>query len=268
MDEFDSNKSVDLDDTCVIYHDGDIDAALANVPLEILEKLDISPPSTPVSSGLEFSGKEMTDADIDADLRSALDSDAVAPSTPSPATPSPSIVAPKSIFVSQIIPAFQQTLFDSNSFVTKTDPSKAETAFNLLGCIVLMARSPGTVESREAVLNVFGDRPEIIAQLAQYVDDKKSGVVHDPDSRSVVIARSPLYSLVRGENVAVEGDRILTYFGNPGDTSKVKDPSIRNYFSGLKRAWDANRVRGGVNTFLNSFQYIMDPKACGFKFLY
>lgn len=233
----------------------------------------------------------LTDADINADLEHALWGDRdqqekvdptpvllpahVAPVDPTPVLlPSPDLapVAPahmvaNSIFAPQIIPAFQQTLFNMSSFVTGTSPTQPECAFNLLGCILYMKIDPQ--QGRTAALNVYGNRPEIIAQLQTYVEDESNGVTHDAEGRSVVIKRSPLYALIKGEYIINEDDKILKYFGNEGKTHTVKDPNIRKYLSGLKTQWDSNRVRGGTNTYLNTFEYIHGAsKACRFKFLY
>lgn len=186
-----------------------------------------------------------------------------------PVVPLPPVFAP---VVNNAV--FQQTLFSTDSFITpentKGEITKAQHAFNLLGCIVYMARFPTSQEGWDPIFKVYGYRANIVSQVSWYVSDPKNGVVHNQQERSVTINRGSLYGLVKGNgDIVDENDRILSHFGNMGKNVDIKDPNVRKYFSGLKTAWDTNVKKGETNSFLNSFEYIIEgPKKCYFKFLY
>lgn len=174
-----------------------------------------------------------------------------------------------------VAPIFLQTLFSSDDLITPENTnngsiSKGQHAFNLLGCIVYMARFPVTEEGWAPVFKVYGYNLNIVQQLSSYVKDGKNGVEHNVAERSVTIQRAPLYALIKGgDDIMDENDRILTHFGNTkGTTSNITAHNIRKYFSGLKTAWD-NNVKKGGNTYLNTFDYkVIGPRKCEFKFYY
>ena len=147
--------------------------------------------------------------------------------------------------------------------------NKSDYGFNLLGCIVFMARFPETPEGKSPVFNAFGDRPEIVSQISNYIKNPNNLVVHDPVNRRVHIRRSRIYALVKGETIPDQDNRIIRHFGNSGDTTKISDPSIRNYFSTLMTAWRKNKAEGNTGTYLNTYDYVtISKKECDFVFMY
>ena len=162
--------------------------------------------------------------------------------------------------------------FDTNSFITRTGRrgkiTKIQHAFNLLGCLVYMARFPSTREGCEPIFRIYGHRPRIVDQIYSFVRDTRNGVVHDPLERSVSIDKSSLHLLVvGGYTLPDERDRILTYFGG---SQAIGVDNFRKYFSNLKTAWELNRQKGSIEvTFLDMFEYVVKgPREKIFKFYY
>ena len=292
---FNPHKDVDINE--IIYtRSGEIDERLQHIPLEELDKVDFSsldnlperepqhdedavsdlgdifPDQMDVSSNdvMDTSEDQPEEAPVQPEEAPVQPEEApVQPDGPPVQPVSLPIQGSSSIFSAQIIPAFQQIHFNSSWIVTRADATQSERAFSLLGCIVNMAMYPGVVEGRIPVTDVFGDRPEIIAQIEQFVQDPKNGVTHDIESRCVVIPRKGLYALVKGDHIENADDKILKHFGHGTRELKNVDASIRKLFSGLKRQWDSNRVKGGTETYLNTFEYAhRSSKECYFKFIY
>ena len=166
-------------------------------------------------------------------------------------------------------PLFHQKPVTTGDIQTGTKINKGKCAFNLLVTIVYAAIFPNSPEGRAPALNVYGNRPEILAQIASYVQDPANRVVHDPINKKVIINRARLAALVKGDSIPDQDNRIIRHFGNPGDTSGIDTPRIRNYFSVLKRDWDMNKLMGNTDTFLNAFKYVpLGKKDCNFEFIY
>lgn len=167
------------------------------------------------------------------------------------------------------------SVFSMESFVTPGSTGKSLTksqhAFNLLGCIVYMARFGKTDMGCEPSRKLYG-KESIVDQVARFTEDPNNGVVHDVEGRSVTINRKTLYDLVQGSDDLDSCDRIISYFGNEGDVSKISKANVRKYFSGLKSSWDANSsgaTSGGSEAYLNTFEYIIGgPMSCYFRFRY
>lgn len=173
------------------------------------------------------------------------------------------------VFSVQEGPVFQQKPVSTGDIQVGTKINKGKHAFNLLVSIVYAVILPDSPEGRGPALNVYGNRPEILAQIASYVKDPANRVVHDPLNKKVTINRAHLSALVKGESIPDQDNRIIRHFGNPGDTSNIGAPRIRNYFSVLKRDWQMNRLMGNTETFLNAFNYVpLGKKDCNFEFMY
>ena len=265
---FNPHKDVDINE--IIYSRcGEIDERLQHVRLEELDKMDFSRlDDEDAVSDLGDIFPDQMDVSSN-DVMDIIDDQPVQPDDQPEEVPVQPMSLPiqgsSSIFSAQIIPAFEQIRFESSKIITKANATQAERAFSLLGCIVNTVIYPGV---EEPVTKVFG-KEEIIDQLKTFINDPKNGVTHDIRSRCVVIPRNGLYALVKGDGVENEDEKILHYFGFSTKALKDVDASIRKLFSGLKKKWDSNRVKGGTESYLNTFEYgHKSKKECYFKFIY
>lgn len=223
----------------------EIDPKYLEFPIDVFEIKEAEMTSDPMF--MEFFGDSMSE-----DYHSS-DSDLSGDTTASTSTDSPMDPVPAPVPYSAAT-----SIISMDSFFTlentKGNITNGKHAFNIFGCIVYMARFPGTQEGWAPILKLYGYRPNIVEQVAVYINDPKSGVVHDAINRVVAIRRRSLSSLIRGWQSLVDvNDRIITHFGDTGE-SGYADTS--KYFSGLRNSWEVNMKKGCAGTYLNTFNYV------------